>query len=195
MNILRELRKYIRNHKWEKTPTGILFTPATVEVRQEMIHWTGDCPMAEATDLRSDPNRVVNQGLDLFLTGSLLNGTVFPNWYIAPFKNNYTPQAGDTGADLPTVGKANEATTEYTQATRVLWAGAAPVAQTTSNTASPATFTFNTTVNIYGGFIISGSTKGSTANTVVAASLFNSLRPMDNGSQLNIVYQFTIADV
>lgn len=195
MNIFKELRKLYRNRKYEQTPTGVLFMPATIELRREMTHWTGKCSLSEATDAITDPNRVVNQGLDHILDGILSNGTVFPNWYIAPYKNNYTPQAGDTGLDFPTAGKSNEATTEYSEPSRVLWVDAGPASQVISNTASPAIFTFTTTVNIFGAFMVSGSTKGATSNTLLAGSLFTSVRPMDNGSQLNIVYQFTIADV
>jgi hypothetical protein len=56
--------------------------------------------------------------------------------------------------------------------TRPTYDEAASAAQVTTNAASRASFVFNATKTIYGGFLISNSTKGGTTGTLFAAAQF-----------------------
>ena len=146
-------------------------------------------------DTWEEPNLVVNEGLNYTLDSAFSGGAPISAWYIGLFKNNYTPQAADVASTFPGVGVANEATTEYTEATRPLWVEAGVVSQVITNSASPAVFTFNTPVNIYGAFLASLNTKATTSGKLSAASKFASVRAMLAADVLNVTYTLTISSI
>lgn len=140
------------------------------------------------------PNIVVDEGLTYILDVALSNGTQNANHYIGIFKNNYTPVAADVAATFAGAGVANEVTTEIDEATRPAWTEAGVTSKTITNSASPAAFTANTTVSVYGAFLISNNTKGGTTGKLVAASKFAAVRNLVDTDVLNVTYTLTIAD-
>ena len=139
-------------------------------------------------DLWDEPNLVVNEGLN-HLLDVYFNGTSpVTTWYLAPFEGNYTPVAGDTAATFP--ASATECTA-YSQATRVAYVSAAAASQNVTNTASPATFTFNATKTIYGASLVSVSTKSATTGKLFAAARFSASKAVVSSDQLLITYSFT----
>lgn len=136
-------------------------------------------------------NIIVNQGLNYILGASLAGDTPLTAWYVGLFKNNYSPLSTDTQALFPGVGVGNEATTEYSEATRPLWVDAGAASQSITNSASPAVFTFVSPVTIYGALLSSNSTKGGTTGTLLAASKFSSSKVMAASDSLNIGYTIT----
>jgi hypothetical protein len=145
----------------------------------------------DVIDEWEEDNIVVDEGLNYSLDASLSGGTPITAWYVALFKNNYTPISTNVASTFFGAGVANEATTEYDEATRQAWTEAGVSAKTITNTASPAVFTFNTTVTIYGAALVSTSTKGGTTGTLMSASKFSSSRAMLNGDQLTVTYTLT----
>lgn len=145
----------------------------------------------EVIDTWQEPNLVVDEGINYALDAAFSGGTPITTWYIGLFKNNYTPVAGNVAASFPNEGVANEANTEYDEATRPAWTEAGVTAKVISNTASPAVFTFNTAVTIYGAFLVSTNTKGGTSGTLAAASKFTASRAMLNADVLNVTYTLT----
>lgn len=139
-----------------------------------------------------DPNIVTNEGLNYMLGVMFNSQSATTTWYLAPFEGNYTPIAGDTAATFP--ASATECTA-YTQSTRVPYSAAAAASQIVTNTASPATFTFNATKTIYGASLNSISTKSSTSGKLFAAARFSTSKSVVNGDQLLLTYQFTASSV
>jgi len=146
----------------------------------------------EVIDRWEEPNIVVDEGLIYILNTAIGNVTQIPTFYLGLFKNNYTPIAGDTAAAFGGVGVANEANAEYDEATRPVFTPTATNAKVIANAAT--TFTFNTAVDIYGGFLISDAAKGGTLGTLVSASKFAAVRQMQILDELNVGYTLTIAD-
>ena len=146
-------------------------------------------------DTWEEPNIVVDEGLNYTLDAAFSAATPITAWYIGIFKNNYTPLASDVALTFPGVGVANEATTEYSEATRPAWAEAGVAAKVITNTASPAVFTFASGVNIYGAFLASINTKAGTTGKLGAASKFASVRAMIAADILSVTYSLTISSV
>jgi len=136
-----------------------------------------------------DENIVPTEGLNYFLSIGLAAGTQITSFYLAPFEANYTPVSTVTAA---TITAASTETTAYTSGTRVAWTAGSVSAGAVSNSASPATFTFNATKTIYGAFLISNSTKSATTGTLISASLFSSSKSVVNLDQLILTYSFTL---
>lgn len=149
----------------------------------------------EVIDTWKEPNIVVDEGLNYILGAGMAGSTPLTTWYIGIFKNNYTPLSTDTAALFPGVGVASESTTEYTETVRPTWINTGVAAKVITNTASPAVFTFNTTVSIYGGFLASSSVKGGLTGKLAAASKFSSVRAMLAADVLNVTYNLTISSV
>lgn len=140
------------------------------------------------------PNIVVDEGLTYILDVALSNATQNANHYIGIFKNNYTPVAGDVAATFAGAGVANEISTEVDETTRPAWTEAGVTSKTITNSASPAAFTANTTVSVYGAFLISNNTMGGTSGKLIAASKFAAVRNLVSTDVLNVTYTLTIAD-
>jgi hypothetical protein len=136
-----------------------------------------------------DHNLVVNQGLDHILGVEFTGVTQITSWYLAPFTGNYTPVATDTASTI--VSNATECTA-YTSTTRVAYTGVEG-SQACTNSASPATFTFNASATIYGAFLTSASTKSSTSGTLFAAAQFATAKSVASGDQLILSYAFSAA--
>ena len=145
----------------------------------------------EVIDTWQEPNLVVDEGINYALDASFSGGTPITTWYVGVYKNNYTPIAGNVASTFAGAGIANEANAEYDEATRPTWTEAGVSAKTVTNSASPAVFTFNTTVTIYGAFLISNNTKGGLTGTLAAASKFASSRAMLAADVLNVTYTIT----
>lgn len=142
-------------------------------------------------DTWQEPNLVVDECLNYTLDAAFSGGTPITTWYIGLYKNNYTPIASNVASTFAGAGVANEANAEYDESVRQTWTEAGVSSKTISNTASPATFTFNTSVTIYGAFLISNNTKGGTTGTLAAASKFASSRAMIDNDVLNVTYTLT----
>jgi hypothetical protein len=135
-------------------------------------------------------NIVVNQGLNYLLGAALGAQSVMTAWYIALFANNYTILASDTAATIS--ANAGEVT-QYTAGIRQAWNSAPPSAQSITNAANQASFTFNASVTVYGAFLISSSAINGTSGTLFSGSQFGSAKPVVNTDILQLTYTFTAA--
>jgi hypothetical protein len=142
----------------------------------------------EVIDQWDEHNIVTDEGLNYILDSALSGATANTSHYIGLFKNNYSPISTNVMATFPGAGVANEANSEYNEASRPTWTEAGVSAKTITNSASPATFTFNTSVTIYGAFLSSSSTKAGTSGVLVSAAKFSAARSMLNADQLQITY-------
>ena len=135
-------------------------------------------------------NIVVNQGLNYLLGAALGAQSVVTAWYIGLFSNNYTILASDTAA---TISANSGEVTQYTAGTRQTWSSAPPASQSISNSATQASFTFNSTLTVYGAFLISSSAINGTSGTLFSGAQFGSAKAVVNSDILQLTYTFTAA--
>lgn len=141
------------------------------------------------------PNLVVNQGLQDMNSKYFLGSGYTATWYIGIYgaASSNNPAASDTAALHPGWTEV----TGYSQSTRPVATFASPTSADPSvitNSASPATFSINTTVTVGGAFLISNNTKGGTSGILFSASDFQSPgdRAMVSGDSLLVTYQFSL---
>jgi hypothetical protein len=172
----------------EQRPSGLLVPTQQLVVGGK---FTGQIiRQGEVIDEFEDKNLVVNEGLNSLLNVMFNAATQITAWYLGVFEGNYTPVAGLTAA---TVTSASTECTAYASATRPAYDEAASSAQSTTNSASRASFVFNATKTIYGAFLVSNSTKSSTSGTLFAAARFASAKNVDSGDELLLTYTFGAA--
>lgn len=136
-----------------------------------------------------DHNLIVNQGLDHILGVEFTNVAQITQWYLAPYTNNYVPVGTDTAASI--AANSGE-TSAYTGSTRVPYVGIESTQQVT-NAASPATFTFNAALTLYGAFMISSSAWLATTGILFAAAQFAAPKTAAINDQLLLTYAFGAA--
>lgn len=134
-------------------------------------------------------NLVVNQGLDHILSVEFSGAAQVTAWYLAPFTGNYTPVATDTAGSISSNSTESVA---YTSTTRVPYVNVEANQQVT-NAASTANFTFTSSANIYGAFLVSAPTKNSTSGILFSAAQFTAPKNVSSGDQLLLTYQFAAA--
>lgn len=137
-------------------------------------------------------NLVVNQGLNDNLNTYFNAGAQITSWYMGIFQGNYTPVASDTASSI--ASNSTECSS-YTSSTRPAWSPAVPSGQSITNSASRATFTFNASVTVYGGFLISNNTIGGTAGVLFAGAQFGAAKSVVNLDQLLLTYTFAASSV
>jgi hypothetical protein len=134
-------------------------------------------------------NIVTTEGLNHILSTVVAGGSAVSPWYIALFEGNYTPVAGLTAATF--TASATECTA-YDEAARVAYVEGTPSGGVIDNAASRAVFTMNATKTIYGGALLSVSTKSSTSGTLLAAARFSSSRAVVDDDELSVRYSLTL---
>lgn len=181
----REFLRYLQNHQYEQTEDGILFPKAN----------------ARASGMYRDslggefPNLIPTEGLNHML-GVAVNGvTQMPTWYLTLYTSNYTPALGLTAASFATTANENTSATEgYTQTNRVEWVEGVASGGVTSNTASPAAFTFATASNvtIQGAALLSSATRGGTSGVILSATKFSAPRTFYAADTYNLTYELAL---
>ncbi len=134
-------------------------------------------------------NIVTTEGLNHILSTVVAGGSAVSPWYIALFEGNYTPVAGLTAATF--TASATECTA-YDEAARVAYVEGTPSGGVIDNSASRAVFTMNATKTVYGGALLSVSTKSSTSGTLLAAARFSSSRAVVDDDELSLRYSLTL---
>lgn len=168
---------------YERSAGGILMPSHDLTVGGRFIgqHVRG----GEVIDEWEDHNLVVNEGLNSLL-GIMFHGdSQIGTWYIGLFEGNYTPLATVTAATITAVSTE---CTAYDEATRVEYNEAAAAAQSITNSANKATFTFNATKTIYGAFLVSASAKSATSGTLFSAARFATSKAVVDDDQLLLTY-------
>ena len=125
-------------------------------------------------DQRKDcPNIITAEGRDHLLDVTLVGGTQITAWYVAPFSSNTTPLSTHTYA-VP----AYTEWAAYNEATRPACTLAAVSGQSTTSSASKASFTTITNpVTIYGAGLVGGGTGADTkSDTAGGGTLYASVQ-------------------
>lgn len=182
-----ELAKALRNHHYERTPTGVLFP------KQKTFLGGVFSTSVNGEDPRIDSNTVVNIGLDDVLNVYFGNVAKRGSFYLAPFSNFLAVDDDLVAADFP----ANYGEfTNYNESARVAWVHPnTTTTQTMANSATPARFTILTGGGtIWGCMMTVAPTKNSASGPLVAGSLFDASRVLLAADKLDIEYIITAAD-
>ena len=137
-------------------------------------------------------NLVVNEGLQDMNTKYFSGSTYTAAWYLGLVNNSPSPSysANDT---LASHAGWNE-TTGYSGSRKAVTFGSASTADPSviSNSASPASFSMNTTVTVAGAFLTTAST--GTSGVLFSVSTFQSpgARSVVSGDTLTVTYQFSL---
>lgn len=182
-----ELRRNLRNHKWESTGEGLVIPDMKLAIGGVYGVQVGDGPWETMKNL------IVTEGLNYAVAVALANGAQVPTWYIALFSGNVVVPLTWTAANF--VANATEFT-GYDEATRREFVEGAVAAGAVTNTASVTTFTITgpAQATIRGGALVSNSVKSATTGTLFSAVRFASDKLVDATEQLRVSYMLTAAN-
>lgn len=183
-----EFARRIANKDYELSPAGILFPKM-----QCFVGGVFDTEHRRVGDMLArdiSPNIIPTEGLNHILDVLAHAATQITTWYVALFEGNVTPGATLTG---PTFDSVLTECTAYDETTRVAFDEAAAASGVIDNSANRAVFTINATKTVYGGGLLSSSTKqDATAGVIcLAASRFSASRPVVSGDELAVKYSLT----
>jgi hypothetical protein len=97
-------------------------------------------------------NVIPHLGLQYLLHTTFHGVTPITSWYLIAFSNNYNPVSTDTY-----YSPGYTEITEYDEATRPVYHEQVLSANELSNDTSPAIFTFNDNIVVYGGALVGGT--------------------------------------
>lgn len=179
----REFARAVANNKFEITPAGILF-PEQKTLLAGVFEDT-----LNGGDRQIAPNIIPTEGLNHALDCILHGGTQVSPWYVALFKGTGTPSSSLTAANF-----ASTLTefTGYSEGARVTYNEGAASGGVTDNDANRAEFTINASDTIYGGALLSVSTKSSTSGVILCAAKFAAARAVVSGDTLQVKYTLTL---
>lgn len=158
----------------------------------DVEHWRGDQMLSKTLDR----NIVTNEGLNALLDIMFHASTQITTWYVGITKTAATTPAATMSYATPVFTESSD----YSESTRAEYVEAAAASKSITNTANKATFTANTTVDIYGGFLCGGGTsassKGDTAGggKLFCFANFSSVKSMTSGDVLKVVVTIDVAD-
>ena len=179
----REFARAVANHKYEASPAGILF-PEQKTLLAGVFEDT-----LNGGDRQISPNIIPTEGLNHALDVILHGVAQVSPWYVALFKGTGTPSSSLTAANF-----ASTLTefTGYSEGARVAYNEGAAAGGVTDNDASRAEFTIAASDTIYGGALLSASTKGSTSGVILCAAKFAAPRAVVSGDTLQVKYTLTL---
>lgn len=175
-----EILRHLRNHRWERTATGIELPRMKANIAGHFDRWVNN------EDHDVGYNLLVNEGMDLVLVSGIVPNT----FYIAPYSNNVAPTTALTHLTAPgTLGEA----TNYTESVRQTWVQDAEASQAVTNSGTKAVFTTNTGgYTCWGAFMITSNTKSATTGTLLAAAQFSASRSLLATDTLTLQYTVSL---
>lgn len=132
-------------------------------------------------------------GRQYLINAACNGGTAYSSWYLLPYTADYDVVDGDTLATFLT--SATE-TTAYDEAQRVavvvdaLGSGSSFV-----NLASPAVFTFNAALTVYGFAITNQPVKSNSTGILLAAAKLTTAKTVAIGESISVTGGFALATV
>jgi len=112
--------------------------------------------------------------------------------YCGIFKNNVTPAVGDTAAvklgAAGTYGECQDADYDSPATNKPAYTIASTSTASCTNAASPASFTMNASITIYGAFLSTAAAKTATSGTLFCAKAFSSSRAVIADDVLSVTY-------
>lgn len=135
-------------------------------------------------------NMTTVAGRNLALEALFRGGSSPSSWYLGLINNSPTPTLSQDDTAASHAGWTES--TDYAETDRPSWSpGAASGGSVVNGT--EVVFTINTTVTLYGYFVISDNAKAGTAGTLYATAAFGGgARTLTTGDELKIVYTATL---
>lgn len=143
----------------------------------------------EVIDVEEVDNLIPTVGQNHVLNTVLKNGTPYAAWYVGIYEGNYTPTIATTMTDI--INSATECSA-YNESVRQTLSLGTVASGAVDNSASKAQFTMNATKTIYGGFVCSGSTKGSSSDLLVSVVKFGTAKSVVATDLLLVTASFTL---
>ena len=187
-DLAKDIRRAIRNNKYELTEGGVYFPEAKGfggGVFTEILN---------GEEVGSHKNLIVDQWWVHMLNTIFHTESKQSAWYVALFSGNVSVAANWTAATFASQASEIVSTTEgYTGANRPTWTPATATTPTMNNNASPALFTIATagTLTVRGAALISSQARGATSGALFAASRFAVDRSLQNADDYGIRYSST----
>lgn len=149
-------------------------------------------------------NLTTNTGRQNALTNNFKGSGYSAAWFMALISNTSfgSIAVGDTAAKITTSTPSSPTTndwaesTGYSEGTRpAITFGTATIASPAvlDSSAAPSTFSINTTVALYGGFLISNSTKGGTTGVIYGEGAFSTVVSLGSGSTVTVYVTLSLA--
>lgn len=177
----------LANFRYERTPSGIYLTDHKLSIGGVFTAYANGELVARGHNTVMLAAR--NDVLNVYFRGAAATSSRF----IAPFSNNVVPAETLTAANF---NSTQTEFTNYTEATRPAWTtNGNATAQVLSNSAAPASYTFDTGGGtVYGAGLLTVATKGATTGLLVSAGMFDDPVTLNAGGVLNIRYDFEATD-
>ena len=156
-------------------------------------HWKKASSRAgayELADAWEDPNVCTDEGINHML-GAAFSNEAQKTWRIALFNDDYTPLITNTYQ-----APGYTETSNYDEVSRPLWQEAGVASKTITNSANRAYFTMNAAEYVYGGALVSASTKGdvTSGEVMYCSSKFSSYKDVDPEDILKVTITLSSAD-
>lgn len=183
-----EFSRALRNHKYEKSPEGILFPRQGVLVSGLFSHRVNGGEWAH------DPNLDPTEGLNYMLDSFVSSHAAIP-LYLSLYAGAISPTALWTASNYAsTASEITSGSEGYSESTRVLWVPASATAATKDNYASVAVFTIvtATALAVNGCGLHTASAKGATTGALISATRFGSARSFANTDVFDVKYQLAM---
>ena len=190
---INEFRRYITNHQYERTETGIYCPAAHVGIGGVYVH------NVNGEDEQSDKNTITDEGLEHMLAVVMLGTPVaVADWYVMIFSGTGTPATTTTAAsfqnELTEIVATSGDPGGYAGAVRMTWtpdAIATGGVNSVTNAATPATFTVvsSGTLIVRGAALTSDQAKSAATGTLMSAGKFSAARNLVNADEFNLKYK------
>jgi len=112
--------------------------------------------------------------------------------YVGIFKSNVTPAVGDTAAAklgaAGTYGECQDADYDSPATNKPAYTIVSTSTASCTNAASPASFTMNASITVYGAFLSTQAAKTATTGTLFCAKAFSSSRAVIADDVLSVTY-------
>ena len=112
--------------------------------------------------------------------------------YVGIFKSNVTPAVGDTAAAklgaAGTYGECKDADYDSPATNKPAYTIVSTSTASCTNAASPASFTMNASITVYGAFLSTQAAKTATTGTLFCAKAFSSSRAVIADDVLSVTY-------
>ena len=112
--------------------------------------------------------------------------------YVGIFKSNVTPAVGDTAAAklgaAGTYGECQDADYDSPATNKPAYTIVSTSTASCTNAASPASFTMNASITVYGAFLSTAAAKTATSGTLFCAKAFSSSRAVIADDVLSVTY-------
>lgn len=183
----RDLARHARNHNHDYDPErGILLI--------DNIRISGKVTVSQFGKSETFNNALSDEGRKHILDVIIGTASKIDNWYLAPASGNVSYQTSWAAANF--ASNATELTTQYANTTRIPYVdnAAQTVGGVMSNSDSP--FEVTSTVDnvvLWGGGLLSVSTKAATAGTLLSLVKFTAARTLVTaGDSLQIAWPVTL---